>query len=36
MEALMGKHLYWLSDREWSVIEPLLPKGQRAAHRVSA
>ena len=31
----MGKHLYCLSDREWSVIEPLLPKGRRGAHRVS-
>jgi len=30
----MGKHVYWLSDREWSVIEPLLPKGRRGAHRV--
>ena len=26
--------LYWLSDREWSVIEPLLPRGRRGAHRV--
>jgi transposase len=34
MEALMRKHLYWLSDKEWSVIEPLLPKGRRGAHRV--
>lgn len=30
----MGKNLYWLSDREWSLIEPLLPKGRRGAHRV--
>jgi transposase len=34
MEALMGKHLYWLSDREWSKIEPLLPRGRRGARRV--
>ena len=26
--------LYWLSDSEWSRIEPLLPKGRRGAHRV--
>jgi transposase len=30
----MGKHLYWLSDRDWSVIAPLLPRGRRGAHRV--
>ena len=30
----MSKQLYCLSDREWSVIEPLLPKGRRGAHRV--
>ena len=29
----MGK-LYWLSDEEWSRIEPLLPRGRRGAHRV--
>jgi transposase len=34
MEALMGKHLYWLSDSEWVKIEPLLPRGRRGAHRV--
>ena len=26
--------LYWLSDAEWSRIEPLLPRGRRGAHRV--
>ena len=26
--------LYWLSDEEWSRIEPLLPRGRRGAHRV--
>ena len=30
----MSKQLYCLSDGEWSVIEPLLPKGRRGAHRV--
>jgi transposase len=34
MEALMGKHLYWLSDVEWAKIEPFLPQGRRGAHRV--
>ena len=28
------KHLYWLDDRAWSKIEPLLPRGRRGAHRV--
>ena len=27
-------NLYWLSDAEWSRIEPLLPRGRRGAHRV--
>ena len=27
-------NLYWLSDDEWSRIEPLLPRGRRGAHRV--
>ena len=27
-------NLYWLSDAEWSKIEPLLPRGRRGAHRV--
>ena len=26
--------LYWLSDRDWSRIEPLMPRGRRGAHRV--
>lgn len=26
--------LYWLSDREWAAIEPLLPRGRKGAHRV--
>lgn len=30
----MGKGLYWLSDAEWSRIEPLMPRGRRGAHRV--
>lgn len=30
----MSKHLYWLDDRAWSVIEPLLPSGRRGARRV--
>ena len=30
----MSKHLYWLDDTSWSVIEPLLPRGRRGAHRV--
>ena len=25
---------FWLSDREWTAIEPLLPKQQPGAHRV--
>ncbi len=28
-------NLYWLSDDEWSRIEPLLPRGRRGAHRVN-
>ncbi len=27
-------NLYWLNDREWARIEPLLPRGRRGAHRV--
>ena len=27
-------NLYWLSDDEWSRIEPLLRRGRRGAHRV--
>jgi transposase len=30
----MGASLYWLSDAEWSKIEPLMPRGRRGAHRV--
>lgn len=30
----MGSVLYWLSDAEWSKIEPLMPRGRRGAHRV--
>jgi transposase len=30
----MAKQVYWLSDREWLRIEPLLPRGRRGAHRV--
>jgi transposase len=28
------KGLYWLSDAEWSRIEPLMPRGRRGARRV--
>ena len=28
------KQAYWLSDAEWSAIEPHLPKGRSGAHRV--
>jgi transposase len=28
------KHLYWLDDKAWTRIEPLLPRGRRGAHRV--
>ena len=28
------KGITWLSDAEWSRIEPLLPRGRRGAHRV--
>jgi len=30
----MGSALYWLSNSEWSRIEPLMPRGRRGAHRV--
>ena len=30
----MADDLYWLSDEEWSRIEPWLPRGQRGARRV--
>jgi transposase len=26
--------VYWLSDAEWSAIEPHLPRGRKGAHRV--
>ena len=26
--------IYWLSEKEWARIEPLLPKRRRGAHRV--
>lgn len=29
-----SKTLYWLSDSEWSAIEPHLPRGRSGAHRV--
>jgi transposase len=31
---LLMKGITWLSDAEWSRIEPLLPRGRRGAHRV--
>jgi transposase len=33
MEAWMAG-LFWLSEAEWSRIEPLLPRGRKGAHRV--
>ena len=27
-------HLFWLSDEQWAVIEPHMPKNQPGAHRV--
>ena len=30
----MGAAPFWLSDAEWSKIEPLMPRGRRGAHRV--
>lgn len=30
----MARNLYWLSDAEWTVIEPHLPTGRRGARRV--
>src|SRR3954463_3375083 len=30
----MGRALYWLSDVEWSRLQPLMPRGRRGAHRV--
>src|SRR5215475_9798634 len=31
---MTSSSLYWLSDAEWSKIEPLMPRGRRGAHRV--
>lgn len=28
------QEVYWLSDAEWSAIEPQLPRGRKGAHRV--
>ena len=33
MQGVMAE-LYWLSEAEFSRIEPLLPRGRRGAHRV--
>jgi transposase len=30
----MGVAPFWLTDTEWSKIEPLMPRGRRGAHRV--
>ena len=30
----MARDLFWLSDDEWSRIEPYLPRGRRGARRV--
>ena len=30
----MASGFFWLSDTEWSKIEPLMPRGRRGAHRV--
>src|SRR5579864_4741724 len=30
----MASALFWLSDAEWSKIEPLMPRGRRGARRV--
>lgn len=30
----MTKNLYWLSDEEWTAIQPHLPTGRRGARRV--
>src|SRR4051794_22457643 len=31
-----GMTLYWLDDRAWSVLEPLLPRNRPGARRVDA
>jgi len=33
-EGILMSNLYWLDDKSWSRIEPLLPRGRRGAHRV--
>src|SRR5262245_53467327 len=30
----MGSALFWLSDAEWSKLEPLMPRARRGARRV--
>jgi transposase len=30
----MGSALFWLSNAEWSRLEPLMPRRRRRAHRV--
>ena len=30
----MARRLFWLSDEEWTRIDPWLPHGRRGAHRV--
>jgi transposase len=30
----MGRELYWLSDTEWSRLEPLMPRGQGRPHLI--
>lgn len=30
----MGRDVYWLSDEEWSRIQPYFPTGRRGARRV--
>lgn len=30
----MARQLYWMTDAEYSRIEPLLPRGRKGAHRV--
>ena len=34
LEVWTAKQVYWLSEAEWKRIEPLLPRGRKAAHRV--
>jgi transposase len=30
----MRKQIYWLSDTEWKLLEPRVPRGRRGAHRL--